>query len=151
AMAPNAVPARKRRRLSGVSCCDMGDGSLLSGAADLQVCRPALSLFIQTAGWDFFSIQDRPPSTSPPRRGTSARMNEPLTLIDKLWTAHEITRRGDGAALLWVDRHYVHEGAFHAFTEMQARGGTVAEPDLTFAVADHYAPTRGRAIADPEI
>jgi len=78
-------------------------------------------------------------------------MNEPLTLIDKLWSAHEITRREDGAALLWVDRHYVHEGAFHAFTEMQARGGAVAEPALTFAVADHYVPTRGRAIADPEV
>ena len=79
--------------------------------------------------------------------------NEPATLIDKLWTAHQITRREDGAALLWVDRHYVHEGAFHAFTKMQARGRTVAEPDLTFAVADHYVPTRdrGRAIADPEI
>ncbi len=79
--------------------------------------------------------------------------DEPLTLIDKLWAAHEITRRDDGAALLWVDRHYVHEGAFHAFSDLQARGGAVAEPGLTFAVADHYVPTRGRdrAIADPEI
>jgi 3-isopropylmalate/(R)-2-methylmalate dehydratase large subunit len=79
--------------------------------------------------------------------------NEPATLTDKLWSAHEITRREDGAALLWVDRHYVHEGAFHAFMDMKARGGAVAEPRLTFAVADHYVPTRGRdrAIADPEI
>ena len=47
----------------------------------------------------------------------------------------------------------MHEGAFHSFSEMRARGGTVAEPGLTFAVADHYVPTRnrGRAIADPEI
>jgi 3-isopropylmalate/(R)-2-methylmalate dehydratase large subunit len=81
------------------------------------------------------------------------RMNEPLTLIDKLWSAHEIARREDGAALLWVDRHYLHEGVFHSFSELRARGGTVAEPGLTFAVADHYVPTRnrGRAIADPEI
>jgi 3-isopropylmalate/(R)-2-methylmalate dehydratase large subunit len=80
-------------------------------------------------------------------------MNEPLNLIAKLWSAHEITRREDGAALLWVDRHYVHEGAFHSFTEMQARGGAVAEPGLTFAVADHYVPTRdrGHAVGDPEI
>ena len=79
--------------------------------------------------------------------------NEPLTLIDKLWSAHEIARREDGAALLWVDRHYAHEGAFHSFSEMRARGGTVAEPGLTFAVADHYVPTRnrGRAVANPEI
>ena len=80
-------------------------------------------------------------------------MSEPRTLIDKLWSAHEITRREDGAALLWVDRHYVHEGSFHAFSQMKARGRTIAEPGLTFGVADHYVPTRGRAagIADPEI
>ena len=80
-------------------------------------------------------------------------MREPRTLIDKLWAAHEIARREDGAALLWVDRHYVHEGSFHAFSQMKARGRTVAEPGLTFGVADHYVPTRGRTdgIADPEI
>ena len=74
-------------------------------------------------------------------------------MIDRLWAAHEITRRQDGAALLWVDRHFVHEGSFHAFSQMKARGGTVAEPELTFGVADHYVPTRGRAkgIADPEL
>ena len=80
-------------------------------------------------------------------------MSEPPTLIDRLWTAHEIARREDGAALLWVDRHYVHEGSFHAFAQMRARGRTIAAPELTFGVADHYVPTRNRAngIADPEI
>ena len=80
-------------------------------------------------------------------------MSEPLTLIDKLWSAHEIVRRDDGASLLWVDRHYVHEGSFHAFSQMKERGRAVAEPGMTFGVADHYVPTRGRdqAIANPEI
>ena len=80
-------------------------------------------------------------------------MTEPLTLIDRLWAAHEIARREDGAALLWVDRHYVHEGSFHAFSQIKTRGRTVAEPALTFGVTDHYVPTRGRAdgIADAEI
>ena len=80
-------------------------------------------------------------------------MNEPRTLIDKLWSAHEIARREDGAALIWIDRHYVHEGSFHAFSQMTARGRKVAEPGLTFGVADHYVPTRGRDrdIANPEI
>ena len=80
-------------------------------------------------------------------------MSEPRTLIDKLWSSHEIARREDGAALLWVDRHYVHEGSFHGFSQMKARGRTIAEPQLTFGVADHYVPTRGRAkgIANPEI
>ena len=80
-------------------------------------------------------------------------MSEPRTLIDKLWSAHEIARREDGAALLWVDRHYVHEGSFHAFSQMKARGRIAAEPQLTFGVADHYVPTRGRGkdIANAEI
>ncbi len=80
-------------------------------------------------------------------------MSEPRTLIDRLWAAHEIVRREDGAALLWVDRHYIHEGSFHAFSQMKNRGRSVAEPQLTFGVADHYVPTRGRAggIADPEL
>ena len=80
-------------------------------------------------------------------------MSEAQTLIDKLWSTHEITLRDDGAALLWVDRHYVHEGSFHAFTQMRARGRSVAEPGLTFGIADHYVPTRGRdhGISDPTI
>jgi 3-isopropylmalate/(R)-2-methylmalate dehydratase large subunit len=83
-------------------------------------------------------------------------MNEPLTLFDKLWAAHAIVQRDDGEALLWVDRHYVHEGSFNAFGQIAARGASVAEPDLTFGIADHYVPTRGpggpgRAIANPEI
>src|SRR5947209_14958976 len=80
-------------------------------------------------------------------------MSEPLTLFDKLWAAHEIVRRDDGEALLWVDRHYVHEGSFNAFSQLKARGARVAEPGLTFGVADHYVPTRGsrRIIDNPDI
>ena len=79
-------------------------------------------------------------------------MTSPLTLFDKLWMQHEILQR-DGESLLWVDRHYVHEGSFHAFSRLAERGATVAEPGLTFGVADHYVPTRGRdkPIANPEI
>ena len=80
-------------------------------------------------------------------------MTQPQTLIDKLWAAHEIVCRDDGETLLWVDRHYVHEGSFHAFNRLAERGVKVAEPGLTFGVADHYVPTRGSRsnIAVPEI
>jgi 3-isopropylmalate/(R)-2-methylmalate dehydratase large subunit len=80
-------------------------------------------------------------------------MTEAQTLIDKLWAAHEIVRREDGDSLLWVDRHYVHEGSFHAFSRLAERGVPVAEPDLTFGVADHYVPTRAPRdkIGNPEI
>ena len=76
----------------------------------------------------------------------------PRTLFDRLWQAHEIVRGDDGASLLWVDRHLVHEGSHHAFARLAARGLAVAEPDLTFAVADHYAPTRrDGAPSDPAV
>ncbi|MCB1313000.1 MAG: 3-isopropylmalate dehydratase large subunit [Sedimentitalea sp.] len=79
-------------------------------------------------------------------------MTAPATLIDKLWDAHEILRREDGASLLWIDRHLVHEGSHHAFARLAARQLPVAEPALTFAVVDHYAPTRDRDhVADPDV
>ncbi len=79
-------------------------------------------------------------------------MNRPLTLFDKVWNRHEILQGADGASLLWVDRHLVHEGSHHAFRKLDERGLTVAEPSLTFGVVDHYAPTRSRdRITDPDI
>ena len=77
-------------------------------------------------------------------------MSAALTLLDKLWDAHEILRREDGTSLLWVDRHLVHEGSHHAFAKLAAREMTVAEPALTFGVVDHYAPTRAGDVA-PDI
>ena len=78
----------------------------------------------------------------------------PRTLFAKIWDAHVVHRRDDGLCLLYVDRHYFHEGSFHAFNMLRARGLKVRRPDLTFGFGDHYAPTRARstaAIADPEI
>jgi 3-isopropylmalate/(R)-2-methylmalate dehydratase large subunit len=72
-------------------------------------------------------------------------MNDrPRTLFDKLWDIHAVVAREDGATLLWVDRHFIHEGSFHAFDQLKKKGAGVARPDLTFGIADHYVPTRGR-------
>jgi 3-isopropylmalate/(R)-2-methylmalate dehydratase large subunit len=77
------------------------------------------------------------------------------TLFDKLWDSHVVLAQEHGDTLLWVDRHFVHEGSHHAFAKIAGRGMPVARPDLTFGVADHYVPTRGRAgtaaIADPTV
>ncbi len=79
-------------------------------------------------------------------------MIAPRTLFDKLWDEHVVTVREDGETLLWVDRHFVHEGSHHAFRKLDERGANVAEPALTFGIADHYVPTRGRPmISDPEV
>ena len=67
------------------------------------------------------------------------------TLFDRLWDSHVILAQEHGDTLLWVDRHFVHEGSHHAFARIAELGLPVARPDLTFGVADHYVPTRGRA------
>jgi 3-isopropylmalate/(R)-2-methylmalate dehydratase large subunit len=66
----------------------------------------------------------------------------PQTLCEKIWRQHEILLRPDGQSLLWIDRHYLHEGSFVAFGQVAARGARVAYPNLSIAVGDHYAPTR---------
>ena len=79
-------------------------------------------------------------------------MTQPRSLIDKLWDAHEILRREDGASLLWVDRHLVHEGSHHAFAKIGQKKICVKEPTLTFGVLDHYVPTNRVGIQiDPSI
>jgi 3-isopropylmalate/(R)-2-methylmalate dehydratase large subunit len=77
--------------------------------------------------------------------------SQPATIIDKLWDAHAIMTRDDGQTLLFIDRHILHEGSFHAFDQLKRRGATVARPDLTFGIADHYVPTRpASSAANPE-
>src|SRR5205085_5135672 len=128
-----AVDCRKYRRLTDIArdICSSPDAR----------CEPNIGLPI------FLYYRN------PGARRVIPSMSKPQTLIDKLWSAHEIVRRDDGESLLWVDRHYVHEGSFHAFSKLAERRGTVAEPGLTFGVADHYVPTRGsrRNIANAEL
>lgn len=75
------------------------------------------------------------------------------TLFDKVWDAHVVVQREDGQSLLWIDRHFLHEGSFHAFDKVAGRGASLARPDLTFGVEDHYVPTRVRQLdlIDPAI
>ena len=73
------------------------------------------------------------------------------TLFDKIWDAHVITTRDDGEALIFIDRHYFHEGSFHAFDFLKTEGRSVRRPDLNFGFMDHYVPTKGTKVADPEI
>ncbi|WP_199252748.1 3-isopropylmalate dehydratase large subunit [Chachezhania sediminis] len=77
----------------------------------------------------------------------TAKMS-PRTTLDKLWDSHQILQRADGASLLWVDRHFVHEGSHHAFARIAEKGMAVRHPELTFGVADHYVPTSGAPATD---
>ena len=65
----------------------------------------------------------------------------PQTLFDKIWQRHVVAEDRGGRALLYVDRHLLHDGSFHAFTQIRESGRKVRRPDLCFATADHYVPT----------
>ena len=68
------------------------------------------------------------------------------TLYEKIWDAHVVKTLSDDRAILFVDRHLVHEGvATYAFSGLRAAGRKVYRPDLTIGVADHVVPTSSRA------
>lgn len=76
------------------------------------------------------------------------------TLFEKIWEQHVILPRGAGPSLLYIDRHIIHEGSFHAFKDLRARGLTIRHPQQVFGMADHYVPTTSREpqeAATPEI
>jgi len=83
-----------------------------------------------------------------------AEMSEPLTLLEKIWNRHVVTTSGDGEALLYVDRNFVHEGSFLAFDLLKEAGAGVHRSAGNFGFVDHFAPTRrvggGRAVGDAE-
>ncbi|NYT38056.1 3-isopropylmalate dehydratase large subunit [Allopusillimonas soli] len=68
------------------------------------------------------------------------------SLFDKIWDRHVVARRSTGPQLIYVDRHFLHDGSFHAFRQMRDRGLTIRRPDRVFAVPDHYVPTLGRTL-----
>jgi len=80
-------------------------------------------------------------------------MSKPRTLFDKIWDAHVIDVGDDGTALIYIDRHLVHEVTSpQAFEGLRDSGRKVRRPQATLAVADHNVPTTDRAkgIADAE-
>ncbi len=64
------------------------------------------------------------------------------TLYDKIWDAHLVSTDEDGTALLYIDRHLVHEVTSpQAFESLRNAGRPVHAPDKTIAVPDHNVPT----------
>jgi len=74
------------------------------------------------------------------------------TLYDKLWDAHVVCYESDGSALVYIDRHLVHEVTSpQAFEGLRLAGRKPWRTSANLAVADHNVPTAGReqGIADP--
>ena len=74
------------------------------------------------------------------------------TLYDKLWQVHLVHQEADGAALLYIDRHLVHEVTSpQAFEGLRLAGRKPWRTGAAIAVPDHNVPTEHRelGIADP--
>ncbi len=74
------------------------------------------------------------------------------TLYDKLWEAHIVRSNPDGTALIYIDRHLVHEVTSpQAFEGLRLAGRRPWRVDANLATADHNVPTTDRrlGIADP--
>ena len=68
------------------------------------------------------------------------------TLFDKIWDCHLINTQEDGASLIYIDRHLVHEVTSpQAFEGLRLSNRKVSSPKRTLAVADHNVPTTNRA------
>jgi 3-isopropylmalate/(R)-2-methylmalate dehydratase large subunit len=79
------------------------------------------------------------------------------TLYDKLWDNHVVEARDDGSALIYIDRHLIHEVTSpQAFEGLRLAGRRPWRLAASLAVPDHNVPTATAervggvsAIADP--
>ena len=79
------------------------------------------------------------------------------TLYDKLWQNHLVEQRDDGTALIYIDRHLIHEVTSpQAFEGLRLAQRRPWRRDANLAVPDHNVPTElaeraggVAAIADP--
>ncbi|WP_416832284.1 MAG: 3-isopropylmalate dehydratase large subunit [Erythrobacter sp.] len=71
--------------------------------------------------------------------------SRPRTLYEKIWDDHVVETRDDGTAIVYIDRHLVHEVTSpQAFEALRLAGRKVRRPELTLAVPDHNLPTTAR-------
>ena len=76
----------------------------------------------------------------------------PRTLYDKIWDEHVVHSEDDGTAVLYIDRHLLHEVTSpQAFDGLELAGRKVWRVSANLAVSDHNVPTTDRThgIHDP--
>ena len=66
------------------------------------------------------------------------------TLYDKLWDDHLVKQRDDGSALIYIDRHLLHEVTSpQAFEGLRLAGRKPWRIDANLATPDHNVPSLG--------
>ena len=61
----------------------------------------------------------------------------PMTMFDKIWEKHVVDTGADGTALIYIDRHLVHE-----VTSPQVRSKHAAQPGKCWVVDSQFATIR---------
>uniref|UniRef100_A0A7R9Y9T3 3-isopropylmalate dehydratase n=1 Tax=Pinguiococcus pyrenoidosus TaxID=172671 RepID=A0A7R9Y9T3_9STRA len=76
----------------------------------------------------------------------AAEASGPMTLYDKIWRDHLVSTAEGGTALIYIDRHLVHEVTSpQAFEGLRTAGRPVRRPDCTLVTVDHNVPTTDRS------
>mgnify|MGYP000510088883 CR=1 FL=1 len=73
-------------------------------------------------------------------------------IYEKIWEAHIVDEEPGKDALLYIDRHFIHEvTSAQAFEGLRLAGRKVRRPELSFATMDHNIPTtdRSKPLSDP--
>jgi 3-isopropylmalate/(R)-2-methylmalate dehydratase large subunit len=71
------------------------------------------------------------------------------TLYDKLWDAHLVKESDDGSALIYIDRHIVHEVTSpQAFEGLRINGRAPWRANSILATPDHNVPTTAKERAN---
>ena len=69
------------------------------------------------------------------------------TLFEKIWESHIVVEKQNEPALIYIDRHLVHEVTSpQAFDGLRMNNRKVRRPDLTIATMDHNVPTDDRSL-----
>lgn len=81
------------------------------------------------------STSNKEAFNNPPAKGGK-------TLFDKIWEKHIVKHIEGGPAVLYIDKHFIHEVTSpQAFRGLEQRGLKVLRPQQVVATADHNVPT----------
>src|ERR1700682_5586005 len=70
---------------------------------------------------------------------------KPKTLFEKIWDTHVVKTIEEGPAVLYIDKHFIHEVTSpQAFKGLEERGLPVFRPEQIVATADHNVPTENQ-------
>jgi len=159
---PSLAYGRRFGRLRPVSrgatafsstCCARGRNVRLLSVQDLGAnCRSGMVEYRPSKSVSMFQMNPvrirggAKAHQSPQAVAVSAGAVSPRTMYDKIFEEHTVDLQEDGTALLYIDRHLVHEVTSpQAFEGLRTAGRSVRRPDCTLSVADHNVPTTDRS------